>query len=1847
MHNLQASLNSIGLRKIFPVILGAALLSGFFVATANAVVTSIDLTSPDGGEHWNGTHNITWTAAGDPGDTVSILISDNDFVTSATLVASIAYDAGSFSWDTSTVIDETDYKIKILSPLGVFDTSTDVFRVDNTAPTITSVTTYDTNTDGNVDKATVVFSEPVRDSSFAAANFTIDGQPGTVITTGTVDDATFDVTFAAVIGTEPKLLTYTAGSGTDMALLGNPLATTVDFVAVDAAAPVFLSAETTTTTTLDATFSEPLDDATVDGDGSDFTVSGHTVSAASHAAGIVTLTVDAMAVDETPTVTLVGTIEDAANKVAVGGPHDATDGLAPTVTSVSIASDNANPLYAKVGDTVTVSFTANEALNTPVVTIAGNAAVEAGGPTSWTATYDMQAGDTEGVVTFSITFEDTSGNDGTNSPVSGVTDASSVTFDKTNPSTSITTPTTDSVTTVNNVDAVFSVSDTNAVTCAYTVSVDALAGAIPCVGGNISVFTDGRRLLTLNATDAAGNVGTDDVSFVINLDGTLTVNGAGGADFTTIQAAVDGATTGDQIDIAAGSYGEAVTISGKDLTLVGTGDPTTTSFTLTNTTVSGSSGITAPTVNVNSGALIADGILLASDPGTVNVGVATFTGDFTVNKELDLLCAVGATIDVSSILVTADNVTIDSCKFTGDNGGDAFINLDNDTAHSGISITDNTFDGAITTWHVIRAGGSKDDLTITGNTFAGSTSGNDNALILLGVGGSNIDVSNNIFGSFPSTYSLVAIQHNASGGTRTNGLTINGNSFDYTGYTNAGNGSEAISVRYADDVTVNSNILTGSADDTTYEAGITLASVTSSAGQSVISGNTIDGFSRGIRIQRWSGGDGFADDIEITNNTVTNGVSNDLNYGAASTGAGLFLVGLNITVTDSTITDNENFGIYIPEFAGSGGANEITGLVVGGSDTDFNKIFDNGLGVKDELGDSSDAEYNWWGDMTGPEQTTTNPLGTGNGIDGDFVDYSPWCLNDTCSTFGSSDPLDHYDVDPDAASGPINTPIGLTVTAKDANDIKRVNDTSKALMTVDNGASLGSPFVTLSGGSQTTTVNNTIIGLVNIAATQVGGSATGENTVTFTGDVTAPTLDSHSPIDGATDVSVDTAPFLMFNETMGAPTISSANIQLKKYSDDSAVAATVSLVEGGTKVIVTPDAPLEYDTQYYFAVSTGVEDAAGNALVTALDDTTKAAHEFTTQSPPDTEAPVITNIQASGISQTEATITWDTDEDATSRVEYGTTSSYGALSAVDGSADNTSHSVTLTGLTAGTTYHFRVLSSDADSNDGVSVDGTFDTLAPSPDIIAPPVPSISTGTATVNSDSYTISGTAAADTPSDTTRTISVYNGATLAGTAVIPVGQTGWAIVAALTQDTTNSFTAVSTDAAGNMSVASAGVDIIEDGTVGADLAAPDVPVLDIAPDTIDADVYNVYGTLADDGETRIITLYNNGLSAGSAILLAGETDWSVNALLSQNDTNEFTAKATDLSGNSSAESASVIITEADTVVVDATGPVISNIQATTITETSAVITWDTDESSDSLVEFGLTSEYGSTEPDAAMTSSHSVLISGLTAGTTYHFRVTSADVLTNSSTSDDNTFDTTATADTTDPATPVITTSDATIDADTITISGTAGADLPTDGTRTITIVRNGTTVGTLTLGTGITTWSFIAPLIQDTTNSFTANSTDSSGNTSADSAAVVITEEEGTASLAVTGVDAVDTFADDTDDFADGWSWTFHVTVPTDEMEFAMKFSDFVSGANTIFAASNIRYYTAQSTEADTTGEAVTIAGADTYPGSITLDGDADAGTAGRQIDVTVEMKVPVGSAGGSYSASYGTKSETIAF
>ena len=90
-------------------------------------------------------------------------------------------------------------------------------------------------------------------------------------------------------------------------------------------------------------------------------------------------------------------------------------------------------------------------------------------------------------------------------------------------------------------------------------------------------------------------------------------------------------------------------------------------------------------------------------------------------------------------------------------------------------------------------------------------------------------------------------------------------------------------------------------------------------------------------------------------------------------------------------------------------------------------------------------------------------------------------------------------------------------------------------------------------------------------------------------------------------------------------------------------------------------------------------------------------------------APTISNVQVSvAPNKRSATITWSTDIPADSQVEYGTTTAYGAFSPLDGTLV-TSHSVTLTGLTRFTTYHYRVYSRNSVGELTISGDFSFTT----------------------------------------------------------------------------------------------------------------------------------------------------------------------------------------------------------------------------------------------------------------------------------------------------------------------------------------------------------------------------------------------------------------------------------------------------------------------------------------------------------------------------------------------------------
>ncbi len=205
------------------------------------------------------------------------------------------------------------------------------------------------------------------------------------------------------------------------------------------------------------------------------------------------------------------------------------DTVAPTLTEVTISSNNADSTQATVGDTVSLNITASEEIKEPVVTIAGNVATivddSDGDATTWQAEYIKQSGDPVGEVEFKIDCEDLAGNIG--SEVIKTTDGSRVTFDETYPagySVSID----QSVINESNqkvmsftfreaeIESIYnySIDDTNGETSAVTGSGTINTAAEQISGIDVSSLDDGELTLSVTLTDDAGNAGTEVIDTV-------------------------------------------------------------------------------------------------------------------------------------------------------------------------------------------------------------------------------------------------------------------------------------------------------------------------------------------------------------------------------------------------------------------------------------------------------------------------------------------------------------------------------------------------------------------------------------------------------------------------------------------------------------------------------------------------------------------------------------------------------------------------------------------------------------------------------------------------------------------------------------------------------------------------------------------------------------------------------------------------------------------------------------------------------------------------------------------------------------------------------------------------------------------------------------------------------------------------------------------------------------------------------------------------------------------------------------------------------------------------------------
>ncbi len=146
-------------------------------------------------------------------------------------------------------------------------------------------------------------------------------------------------------------------------------------------------------------------------------------------------------------------------------------------------------------------------------------------------------------------------------------------------------------------------------------------------------------------------------------------------------------------------------------------------------------------------------------------------------------------------------------------------------------------------------------------------------------------------------------------------------------------------------------------------------------------------------------------------------------------------------------------------------------------------------------------------------------------------------------------------------------------------------------------------------------------------------------------------------------------------------------------------------------------------TLYHYRVISA--DKNGNVAISSED------YTFTTTSTPDTAPPILSGISGNNTFNTGAVIQWNTNEAATSLVEYGTSPGYGSFSPLNNNRV-TAHSRTLSGLSPATLYHYRVISTDLADNKATSADFTFTTTS-IPDTAPPLLSSIRSDTITFNS----------------------------------------------------------------------------------------------------------------------------------------------------------------------------------------------------------------------------------------------------------------------------------------------------------------------------------------------------------------------------------------------------------------------------------------------------------------------------------------------------------------------------------
>lgn len=298
----------------------------------------------------------------------------------------------------------------------------------------------------------------------------------------------------------------------------------------------------------------------------------------------------------------------------------------------------------------------------------------------------------------------------------------------------------------------------------------------------------------------------------------------------------------------------------------------------------------------------------------------------------------------------------------------------------------------------------------------------------------------------------------------------------------------------------------------------------------------------------------------------------------------------------------------------------------------------------------------------------------------------------------------YYDVDYLNASG-LN--IGSTATVSNLSDGSFDN--------IASGASVA--YITVSGITQTSTFTNVVFDQTADGAdanvvynVNADGSGIAWTFTTAAGNKSGEAFDRE--VNGA--VVTWTLIFTAINDGTGTD-IDFTNVS-SSLSANWAVAGSsgidhyeyaIGTTSGGTDTLGFTSAGLSTSATASVALTNG---ATYYVTVRAVNGSSDVLESVTTDGVfVDTQAAVFSSISATATTSS-LTITWTSSEGTSTKVKYGLTSGYGTETTEDVSLV-TSHSATINGLAANTTYHYQVVGNDRANNTTSSADQTQATQA--------------------------------------------------------------------------------------------------------------------------------------------------------------------------------------------------------------------------------------------------------------------------------------------------------------------------------------------------------------------------------------------------------------------------------------------------------------------------------------------------------------------------------------------------------